>query len=488
MTMANYLFYDLETSGLNPCFDQIYQFAAIRTDMELNPLEEIELEVRPTIDIIPSPMAMVTHQLPITDLLKGMSEADTVKKIHDIFNTPGTITLGYNTLSFDDEFLRFNFHRHLLAPYTHQYKDGCYRMDIYPMLVFYYLYRPDCLNWPEVNDKISLRLEHLSAHNQLADGQAHHAMVDVRATLALAHLLKKDEAMWQYLLGFFNKATEQERYQQLPDDEFSGARHKIGLMIDPKMGAGMRFQAPVLCLGQHRHYKNQMCWLRLDQDLTEATPENILERVWIVNKKWCETPFVIPLKERFIQYTSETANIFKENIEFFKKQPALFKMIQNHYLDYKHPLQPNTDVDAALYQLGFMNPMDEQLSKKFHAATPTAKAELKTKFTSIELQMIGERYLGRFYYDALNQKDKLKFQDYLTIVFACEDIQITDYKCKPKLLRIPAIKEIALLMQNETFTPEQQACLKSLDDYLKNLARRGITPNDVKAAIKWARK
>ena len=61
--MNTYLFYDLETSGLNPCFDQIYQFAAIRTDMDLNPIEEIEIEVRPTKDIIPSPMAMVTHQL-----------------------------------------------------------------------------------------------------------------------------------------------------------------------------------------------------------------------------------------------------------------------------------------------------------------------------------------------------------------------------------------------------------------------------------------
>lgn len=467
--MITYLFYDLETSGLNPCFDQIYQFAAIRTDENLNPLEEIEIEVKPTLDIIPSPMAMVTHQLPITSLMSGMSEDKAIEQIHAIFNTPETVTLGYNTLSFDDEFLRFNFHRHLLAPYTHQFKDGCGRMDIYPMLVFYYLYRPDCLTWPLVNEKISFRLEHLSAHNQLAAGQAHHAMVDVRATLALADILKADEEMWHYLLGFFNKITEQERYTQLSEVKIAGQNLKTGLLIDPKIGVTANFQAPVIALGQHRHYKNQLCWLRLDQDLTGASAKDILERTWVVNKKWGEAPFVLPLKERFIRYTPECATHYQNNLKFLNEHPEIFKIIQEHYLEYKHPIQPNTDVDAALYQLGFMNPSDEMLAKKFHAASPAQKAELKNKFTSTELQMISERYLGRFYYESLSQKDKLKFQDYLGIVFEREDIQITDYKCKPKLLRIPALKEIALLMQNETFTPEQQTCLKDLENYLQKL-------------------
>ena len=38
-----YLFYDIETSGLNKCFDQVLQFAAIRTDLELHELEHYEI-------------------------------------------------------------------------------------------------------------------------------------------------------------------------------------------------------------------------------------------------------------------------------------------------------------------------------------------------------------------------------------------------------------------------------------------------------------
>jgi exodeoxyribonuclease-1 len=467
--MNTYLFYDLETSGLNPCFDQVYQFAAIRTDMDLNPIEEIEIEVRPTKDIIPSPMAMVTHQLSLAELATGISEADAIEKIHAILNKPGTISLGYNTLTFDDEFLRFNFHRHLLTPYTHQFKDNCGRMDIYPMLVFYFLYRPDCLNWPELNGKISLKLEHLSRLNQLAEGQAHHAMVDVRATLALAELLKMDEEVWEYLLGFFNKAIEQERHQSLADIKIAGQNLKSGLMIDPKMGVTAKFQAPVITLGQHRHYKNQMCWLRLDQDLTTSTEQDIIERVWIINKKWGEAPFILPLKPRFIQYSNECAEIYQNNLRFFEAHPNLFKIIQEHALEYKHPNQPNTDVDAALYQLGFMSAQDEQLCRKIHSSKPQEKSDLKDKFLSDDLKTIAHRYLGRFYFESLSQKDQLKFEDYLAQVYEQEHPVITDYKAKPKLLRIPALKEIDILMQNETFCSVQQECLKNLKAYLENL-------------------
>lgn len=468
--MPSYLFYDLETSGLNPCFDQVYQFAAIRTDENLNPIEEIELEAKPTKDIIPSPMAMITHQLPIQDLMSKESESEVIKKIHKHLNTPGTISLGYNTLTFDDEFLRFNFYRHLLTPYTHQFKDNCNRMDIFPMLIFYYLYRPDTLNWPMIDDKITFRLEHLSSHNQLAEGQAHHAMVDVRATLALAKILKKDQKVWQYLLGFFNKYTEQQRHQELEDINLAKQKLKLGLLIDPKIGAKALFQAPAICLGQHRHYKNQMLWLRLDQDFTKSTTEDILKQAWVINKKWGEPPFVLPLKSRFIRYAKTCEEIYTANLAFLKENPEIFKVIQEHHLEYKHPLQPNTDADARLYQSGFMSSQDEFLTQKFHNASPEKKADLKNNFGNPDLQEIANRYLGRFHYQALNQRDKLKFDDYLAQVFDQEQNPILDYRNKPKLLKIPALKEIDILKQNETFTPEQQRCLEALENYLKMLS------------------
>lgn len=105
--MKSYLFYDIETTGLNKSFDQVLQFAAIRTDERLMEKERHIIHVRLRPDVIPSPYALITHRIPFSDLLKGESEYDAVFRIHALLNTPGTVSLGYNTLGFDDEFLRF---------------------------------------------------------------------------------------------------------------------------------------------------------------------------------------------------------------------------------------------------------------------------------------------------------------------------------------------------------------------------------------------
>src|SRR5690606_39718641 len=54
----SFLFYDLETFGADPRRSRIAQFAAVRTDRELQVVEEpISLFVRPADDLLPSPTA-----------------------------------------------------------------------------------------------------------------------------------------------------------------------------------------------------------------------------------------------------------------------------------------------------------------------------------------------------------------------------------------------------------------------------------------------
>ena len=51
----SYLFYDIETTGLNKAFDQVLQFAAVRTDNKLNELDRHSIRIKLRPDIIPSP-------------------------------------------------------------------------------------------------------------------------------------------------------------------------------------------------------------------------------------------------------------------------------------------------------------------------------------------------------------------------------------------------------------------------------------------------
>ena len=158
--MKTYLFYDLETTGLNFAFDQMLQFAAIRTDEALNELERIQFKIRLRPDVIPHPRAVLTHRILPADMTEGLSEYEATLKIHAEFNRPGTISVGYNTLGFDDEFLRFGFYRNLFAPYTHQFKNECGRMDIFPITVLYYVFSREALIWPELNGKPSFKIRY----------------------------------------------------------------------------------------------------------------------------------------------------------------------------------------------------------------------------------------------------------------------------------------------------------------------------------------
>ncbi len=105
----SYLFYYIETTGLNKAFDQVLQFAAVRTDSELNEIDRQSIKIKLRSDIIPSPRALITNRMSIAELTSGACEFEAVRQIHGLMNAPGTVSLGYNTLGFDDEFLRFSF-------------------------------------------------------------------------------------------------------------------------------------------------------------------------------------------------------------------------------------------------------------------------------------------------------------------------------------------------------------------------------------------
>ena len=268
------LFYDLETSGLDKTYDQVQQFAAIRTDMDLNELERHEIFVKINPDVIPSPQALLIHRVSIPTCQSiGLNEYEAMQRIHALMNTPNTISIGYNTLGFDDAFLRFSFHRNLLTPYTHQFANGCGRADLYPMIAMLRWQEADCLTWPDIDGKPTLKLEHLNTANQLAQGQAHNALVDVEATIALAKKCQASSASWDYLLGYFNKQEEQTRLLGL--QPFEGLRQcHLALLLDGQFGSKHLYQCPVVGLGGHQYYRNQTlcCWRHLTHQDTTCAP------------------------------------------------------------------------------------------------------------------------------------------------------------------------------------------------------------------------
>ncbi|MDX1664117.1 MAG: exonuclease domain-containing protein [Candidatus Promineifilaceae bacterium] len=397
---SSFLFYDLETTGLHPAFDQILQFAATRTDLELQPLpgEEYNVRVRLRPDVFPAVGALLTTGLSIYDLLDGTSEYDAAREIHRLVNTPGTISVGYNSLAFDDEFLRFTFYRNLLAPYDHQWKDGCRRMDLLPIVVMYSIFRPDALRWPRPDGLLSLQLERLNRLNDLAEGPAHDALADVKATVTLARHLQRRTRSWRSFTDGFWKQTANERRSMLPrameDEPFPCA-----VLVRPDFGERQAYQSPALYLGRSIPYTNQHLWLRLDRpdftvlptDLVGALPGSLL----VVRQRKGDGCFVLPPGRAMLQRAQEER--FHRNLGWLRRHRRALRQIVHYFTTFTYPKTKGVDVDAALYLNSFFRPEEMALFSLFHQASVGERVEILCRFERPWVRLLAERLLARNY-------------------------------------------------------------------------------------------
>lgn len=477
-TMRTYLFYDIETTGLNKAFDQILQFAAIRTDIRLNEIDRHQVLVKLRPDIIYSPEALITTRISIRQALSdGLCEYEAVRKIHALINEWETISIGYNTLGFDDEFLRFSFFRNLLPPYTHQYERGCYRMDMLPITILYWLFKKDIIHFPIVNGKPSLKLENISAANQLTTGQAHDAMVDVQATVELARRFLKEADMFNYVADHFVKTVDMSRIEKLPETFTSEAgTHHLGLMYGSEFGSSLLYQVPVLSMGMSNAYPNQTLWLRLDYPELSSSTADLAESAWVYRKKFGEPGIILPPLDRYWKYLDDDRqSMVESNITFLKSHPDIFKHLVMHHRNFRYPEIPNLDADAALYQMGFMSSEDRNVCQKFHQAAPAEKTDFIDKFSCPHLQEIVRRLLYRNFPQhippALAHQLAL-YKSRLNSVSEKDDF--VDYKGHKKTTPQDALSRIDALMEENTLDIEQKELLYELKQYV----RKQFQPNE----------
>jgi len=194
MQQHTFLWHDYETFGANTRRDRPAQFAAIRTDADLNEIgAPVMWYCQPAPDFLPEPQAcLITGITPQHCLQHGIPEHQFAQQINHEFAKPGTVGVGYNTIRFDDEITRFMLWRNLIDPYAREWQNQCGRWDILDMLRTTYALRPDGIVWPRNDEgKVSFKLEQLCAANGIAHESAHDALSDVRATIALARLVRK---------------------------------------------------------------------------------------------------------------------------------------------------------------------------------------------------------------------------------------------------------------------------------------------------------
>ena len=249
--------HDYETSGINPSFDQPLQFAGIRTNENLDIIgDPIVLFCKPHLDIIPSPQACLVTGISLQQAYsEGLKEPDFISTIHAEMIKPGTCSVGYNSIKFDDEFTRFTLYRNFFDPYEREWKNGNTRWDILDMMRLARALRPEGIEWPNhLDGKPSFKLEDLTRANGIDHSDAHDALSDVYATISIAKLIKsKQPKLFDYL---YNIRKKHEVEKIISTNDKRPFFYVSGILSSHNM-----YGAVMLPLAKHPENKNAMiCW------------------------------------------------------------------------------------------------------------------------------------------------------------------------------------------------------------------------------------
>lgn len=294
-TRTTLYWHDYETFGADPRADRPAQFAGLRTDLDLNPVDEpLTVYCQPTDDYIPHPEAcLITGITPQEALERGLPEPLFIDRVLAELGAPGTCGVGYNSLRFDDEVTRHTAWRNFFDPYAREWQQGCSRWDIIDMVRLTYALRPEGIHWPRRDDgAVSFRLENLAAANELEQARAHDALSDVHATLALARLIRdRQPRLYDYVFGRRDKRSVREMLDL--------RRFKPVLHVSEKFPAEVGCLSLVMPIAPHPVNGNAVVVFDLRQDpadLLALPPEDLHERLFTPAADLPEDVARVPLK------------------------------------------------------------------------------------------------------------------------------------------------------------------------------------------------
>ncbi|MDH5359296.1 MAG: exodeoxyribonuclease I [Gammaproteobacteria bacterium] len=425
MAQNTLYWHDYETFGIDPRRDRPVQFAGVRTDEELNIIgEPLNIFARPAPDTLPHPMSsLITGITPQQALEQGIPETEFIGRILEELSQPGTCGVGYNSLRFDDEVTRNTLYRNLFDPYAREWQNGNSRWDIIDMVRACHDLRPEGIIWPkrEDVDRSSFKLEELAAANGIVHEQAHDALSDVYATIAMAKLIKdKQPKLYEFI---YKLRRKKEVLKYLDLKEMTPVLHTSGMY-----GSDYGNTRMVVPIASHPTNNNSIIVFDLAQDpkiLLELSAKKLLELLYTPAAELPEGVERPALKQVLINKCPLIAPASTLNGEAAKRlnidlmncqmnRQALLasrKEIQQKIAKIFEPreYEPVTDPDLMIYGGGFFDDKDKALMNTVHNTVPEELANHSWNFNDKRLGEMLLRYRARNYPDTLNSDEQAQW-------------------------------------------------------------------------------
>jgi exodeoxyribonuclease-1 len=335
-----------------------------------------------------------------------------------------------------------------------------------------YALRPDGIVWPEEDGRVTLKLERLTAANGIDHGQAHDALSDVRATIALARLIReKQPKLYDYLFQLRSKQKVQEQITLMQplvhiSGRFSAARHYVGV---------------VLPLAWHPQNRNALIVCDLHQDhmpLLAEDPQTLRRRLYTRRDELAEGELPVPLKLLHINRCPVVAplkvlrsqdqqrleldmGVFEERTrQLVEGQAIWLEKLKAIYAP--DEFGANDDPEQQLYD-GFIGDRDRRLCEQVRSAEPEELANNAWPFDDARLPELLFRYRARNFAETLSGEEQQRWHLF------CQN-RLTDAQWgAPNTLESFARSLVELSIKA---TPEQLNVLAQWQDHVEQLRQR----------------
>ena len=455
----SFYWHDYETFGRDARWARPAQFAGIRTDGDLNIIgEPLVIYCQPATDTLPDPEScLITGITPQYCAAQGLPENQFAKKILQEMSQPGTCSVGFNSIRFDDEFTRHLLYRNFYDPYEREWRNGNSRWDILDVLRMMHALRPEGFQWPlseaeEDRGRPVFKLEALTRANQVQHADAHDALSDVLATIAVARKIKQAQPkLFAYALSLRDK-REVARLIDLTN-------HKPVLHVSSKLQWQHGYAALMMPLCPHPANSNGIICYDLSIDphpLLTLSPDDIVERVFVREADLPDGVNRIPLKTIHLNKSPMVASLGVMDDAAAYRLGIDRKQCEQHWQLIMNQLdtvcgkvsdvmardlwQDKVGVPDPEFRLysGFFNPKDKTLCDQVRRCSGSELAERSFPFADNRLQELLFRYRARHYPETLSEEEIHQWEEFRYGRLnekLCEDyIDLESYHSKINLL------------------------------------------------------
>lgn len=462
--------YDLETFGINPAYDRIAQFACVRTNTDLQIIEDpIILYCRITDDYIPDPLAcLITGITPQMTLQRGLNEYEFITRILDEFSRPMTCVAGFNSIRFDDEFIRNALYRNFYDPYTREYARGNSRWDIIDLLRAAHDLRPEGIEWPtDETGRPTFRLQALTEANDISHESAHDALADVFATIEMARLVRKAQPdLYKFAYEHRTKNSLKKLvdiFQQRPIVHVASTHtteHGCSALVMP-LSIDPQNSSTVICFDL----------MKDPEPIIEGAPDSLFQQGSLTRIALNRCPFIAPastLTPGVRERLGIDWELCMEHHARMRERHDVPNKIRSALGKFKN--ETIADPDFQIYSGGFFSDADKERFSRIHLTPPEKLLDTRITFDDPRVPEMLWRFVARNYPQTLGEQDLRRWKSFAAsrLLFPPGGVLVDFHFYQRKIAEKGGAKDIS---------GRDKLILKALADHGEELERRLFSAN-----------